>query len=79
VVGFDDIPVAEFFLPGLTTVRQDFDEVGRRGLDLLLHNLGALAEDHRERVMIPPELVVRRSTAPAPSRTRRRHEPPAPS
>jgi DNA-binding LacI/PurR family transcriptional regulator len=67
VVGFDDIPEAEFFLPALTTVRQDFDEVGRRGLDLLLHNLGALAEDHRERVMIAPEFVVRRSTAPAPS------------
>jgi DNA-binding LacI/PurR family transcriptional regulator len=71
VAGFDDIPEAEFFLPGLTTVRQDFDEVGRRGLDLLLHNLGALAEDHRERVMIAPELVVRRSTAPASSGTRR--------
>ena len=53
------------------TVRQDFDEVGRRGLDLLLHNLGALAQDHRERVMIAPEFVVRRSTAPAPAAHRR--------
>lgn len=64
VVGFDDIPEAEYFLPALTTVRQDFDEVGRQGLALLLRNLGDLAEDHRQRLMIPPELVVRDSASP---------------
>jgi len=64
VVGFDDIPEAEYFLPALTTVRQDFDEVGRQGLGLLLRNLGDLAEDHRQRLMIPPELVVRDSASP---------------
>ena len=31
MVGFDDIPEAEFFTPPLTTVRQDFSEMGRRG------------------------------------------------
>jgi DNA-binding LacI/PurR family transcriptional regulator len=36
VVGFDDIPEASFFTPALTTVRQDFAEVGRRGMDLAL-------------------------------------------
>ena len=71
VVGFDDIPEAEYFLPRLTTVRQDFDEVGRRGLDLLLHILGDLAEDHRERVMIAPTLVVRHSSGPARTGARR--------
>ncbi|GIT78675.1 LacI family transcriptional regulator [Leifsonia sp. LS1] len=30
VVGFDDIPEAAFFAPPLTTVRQDFAELGRR-------------------------------------------------
>ena len=30
VVGFDDVPEAGFFRPPLTTVRQDFDEVGRQ-------------------------------------------------
>ena len=30
VVGFDDIPESAFFLPPLTTVRQDFGELGRR-------------------------------------------------
>lgn len=32
VVGFDDIPAAAYFGPPLTTVRQDFDELGRRAL-----------------------------------------------
>ena len=32
VVGFDDIPEAAYFLPPLTTVRQDFIEMGRRSL-----------------------------------------------
>jgi DNA-binding LacI/PurR family transcriptional regulator len=63
VVGFDDIPEAEFFLPGLTTVRQNFDEVGRLGLDLLVRILDDSAGVHRERPTIPPELVVRASTS----------------
>jgi DNA-binding LacI/PurR family transcriptional regulator len=64
VVGFDDIPEAEFFLPGLTTVRQNFEEVGRRGLDLLVSILDDATGDHRERVTIAPEFVLRSSTAP---------------
>jgi DNA-binding LacI/PurR family transcriptional regulator len=32
VVGFDDIPEAQYFTPPLTTVRQDFAEIGRRSL-----------------------------------------------
>src|SRR5215212_10032467 len=39
IVGFDDIPEAEFFTPPLTTVRQDFNEMGRRGLHLLLEEI----------------------------------------
>lgn len=70
IVGFDDIPEAEFLLPALTTVHQDFDEVGRRGLDLLLNNLEHAGEEHRERVTIAPALVVRNSAA-APARGRR--------
>lgn len=36
VVGFDDIPEAAFFAPPLTTVRQDFAELGRRCVARLL-------------------------------------------
>ena len=61
VVGFDDIPEATHFYPPLTTVRQNFTEIGRRAVSLLLTELqgGTVTFD-----TIVPELVVRRSTAP---------------
>ncbi len=65
VVGFDDIPEAPYFTPPLTTVRQDFNEVGRRSLKLLLR-----AIETGDRVpagpLVEPELVIRASTATAP-------------
>jgi DNA-binding LacI/PurR family transcriptional regulator len=62
VVGFDDIPEAAHFSPPLTTVRQNFAEIGRRAVSLLLSELsGSVGQDHKQ---IAPELIVRASTAP---------------
>ncbi|WP_310017028.1 LacI family DNA-binding transcriptional regulator [Microbacterium resistens] len=36
VVGFDDVPVAAHVAPPLTTVHQDFPELGRRAVQILL-------------------------------------------
>jgi DNA-binding LacI/PurR family transcriptional regulator len=65
VVGFDDIPEAAYFTPPLTTVRQDFAEVGRRCLHLLLAQIESGATS-RSRVVVPSELVVRSSTTRSP-------------
>jgi DNA-binding LacI/PurR family transcriptional regulator len=64
IVGFDDVPEAAYFTPPLTTVRQDFAELGRRCLRILL----ARIEGDREptRLVVRPELVVRDSTGTAP-------------
>ncbi|MGH3303050.1 MAG: LacI family DNA-binding transcriptional regulator [Streptosporangiaceae bacterium] len=63
VVGFDDIAEAPYFLPPLTTVRQDFGELGRRALHLLIEHI-----DHGQPpgplLPISPDLVIRASTAP---------------
>jgi DNA-binding LacI/PurR family transcriptional regulator len=67
VVGFDDIPEAAFFQPPLTTVRQDFIEMGRRSLRLLLQTIES-GRRSEEGSLVPPELIVRRSTAPPPAR-----------
>jgi len=61
VVGFDDIPEAQYFTPPLTTVRQNFAEVGRGSLRLLLDVMRGKQPQH---LAIAPELIVRRSTAP---------------
>jgi len=64
VVGFDDLPEAPYFTPPLTTVRQDFAELGRRGVELVLARLRG-EELHPDPV--PATLLVRSSTGPAPS------------
>ena len=67
VVGFDDVPEAAFFLPPLTTVGQDFGELGRRALHLLLDRISG---GHRLQSALPiePELVMRASAGPARAR-----------
>ncbi|MPQ98532.1 LacI family DNA-binding transcriptional regulator [Modestobacter sp. I12A-02628] len=65
VVGFDDIAEAEFLCPPLTTVHQDFAEVGRRCVDVLLERVEADGGwFDGPPVVVPSELVVRASTAP---------------
>jgi DNA-binding LacI/PurR family transcriptional regulator len=65
VVGFDDVPDAAHFWPPLTTVRQDFAELGRRCMALLLGGLEA-AEEYAG--SIRPTLIVRASTGPPSTR-----------
>lgn len=61
VVGFDDLPEAAYFRPPLTTVRQDFDEVGRRAMRLVARALAG--EDRPVEDQVVPVLVTRSSTA----------------
>jgi LacI family transcriptional regulator len=66
IVGFDDIPEAGYLVPPLTTVRQDFDEVGRRCIAELLQIVAPAEPEGRSAAVdhVTPTLVVRRSTAP---------------
>jgi len=62
LVGFDDVPEAEFYIPPLTTIRPDFDAVAAACLDLLLNqiNSGMRHGDHR---VVAPALISRESVA----------------
>jgi DNA-binding LacI/PurR family transcriptional regulator len=62
IVGFDDMPEAEYFHVPLTTIRQDFAEVGGRCIERLL----ALIDGHAApmRAAIQPKLIVRASSGP---------------
>lgn len=64
VVGFDDIPLAEFLWPPLTTVQQDFHQIGDRLLDLLMRQIRGRETLTDTRITVPTRLVVRASTAP---------------
>jgi DNA-binding LacI/PurR family transcriptional regulator len=64
VIGFDDEPIAEFYLPPLTTVYQDFAALGRDAFGLLKEHLDGST---RARVVRrTPTLVVRGSVGPPP-------------
>lgn len=60
IVGFDDIPEAPYFESPLTTIRQDFAQLGEAAMSLLLGEL----EDRSAQPIAPviPNLVVRAST-----------------
>jgi DNA-binding LacI/PurR family transcriptional regulator len=64
LVGFDDQPEAAYFTPPLTTVRQDFEELGRRCMDIMRTQIedGAASTT----TVVDPELVVRSSTSSLP-------------
>jgi DNA-binding LacI/PurR family transcriptional regulator len=68
VVGFDDIPEAAYFTPPLTTIKQDFDEMGKRSVQLLLRMMAGERIDGG--ATVEPELQVRASTARAPRQPR---------
>ncbi|MCM2294027.1 LacI family DNA-binding transcriptional regulator [Allorhizobium sp. BGMRC 0089] len=71
VVGFDDIELSEFYIPSLTTIRQNRPELGRRAARTLL----TLIEDEPVSLSLPQtpvelidvELIVRQSTGPVPA------------
>jgi LacI family transcriptional regulator len=62
VVGFDDIIVAEYFNPRLTTVRQPLYKMGSAAAELLVKRILAPEEPYPHDVCFEPELIVREST-----------------
>ncbi len=75
VVGFDDSPIAHVGDPGLTTVRQDVSAKGRLAAEALTAAIGRARADgaradgraRARHVTLPTELVIRRTTGPAPT------------
>src|ERR1019366_1642318 len=61
LVGFDDAPVSAYLTPSLTTIHQDFDEVGKQALTLLL-KLVSGEKLNKRRVTVAPKLIIRAST-----------------
>jgi LacI family transcriptional regulator len=65
LAGFDDVPIARYLTPRLTTVKVDIAELGRRAVESLVNSLGG-AEDKSKKVdVIPTTLVVRESCGAA--------------
>ena len=61
VVGYDDIPMASWVTPALTTVRQPIVEKGRQAARLLVSQLSG--KHVKSPQPLATELVIRQSTA----------------
>lgn len=68
VVGFDDQPFSELVEPALTTVRQPMQRMGVEAFHLLTAALKDPKTHQARKQVFPTELVIRQSTAEAPSR-----------
>ena len=64
VMGFDDVPIAIYSDPALTTVKQPLEEMGGIAARALIERIENTAE-YRTEIVVEPELVVRGSTGPA--------------
>ncbi len=64
IVGFDDTPESAYYSPALTTIRQDFGELGQMAVQVLDQLVGAGAVAPVAQHLIQPTLVLRASTGP---------------
>ena len=65
VMGFDDIDLAEQFIPPLTSIRQDRMMIGETAAKMLLARIVTPNEENLERAtVLPVSLVIRESTSP---------------
>ncbi len=66
IVGFDDLAIASYTQPSLTTIRQPMQQMGRAATEMLLNLLTEAIPNSRRKVQ--GELIVRESAAPPKSR-----------
>lgn len=62
IVGYDNVPATALPPIGLTTVDQSGVSMGRQAAELLVSRIEGRTE--AEHILIPPHLVVRKTTAP---------------
>ena len=61
VVGFDDIRMAAWYKPALTTIRQPVYDMGRYAVHMLVEQIAGVREDYYEQIFMP-ELIIRQSS-----------------
>src|SRR5579859_1745832 len=71
VVGFDDIRAAAYHNPSLTTIRQPLHDMGQSAARILLQRIQGF-KDYPKECAVPPELIIRESTAPVSGRSHSR-------
>jgi DNA-binding LacI/PurR family transcriptional regulator len=73
VIGFDDINIAAYHTPRLTTIRQPLHDMGETAARILLQRMQGF-KDYPEEFAVPPELIIRETTAPPNGKPRKRSQ-----
>ena len=60
IMGYDDIELARYMTPPLTTIHQPKDELGELAIDTLIHRLKTPGAS-QQRLVLTPELIERQS------------------
>jgi LacI family transcriptional regulator len=66
VIGFDDILLASYVAPALTTIAQPKVEAGKRAVEFLIERIEACGQCEPQHLVLETTLIERASTAPAP-------------
>ena len=61
IIGYDDIPMASWVTPTLTTCKVDFEKMGKSAMQLLIDHIDECA-DECNNLILEPQLVIRNST-----------------
>jgi DNA-binding LacI/PurR family transcriptional regulator len=61
IVGFDDAPESAYYLPPLTTIRQDYEALGTESIHYLVELINNQEGSICQRVLVP-QLIIRQST-----------------
>jgi len=61
IVGFDDAPESAYYMPPLTTIRQDYEALGTESIHYLVELINHQETSTHQRVLMP-QLIVRQST-----------------
>ncbi len=61
IVGFDDTPESAYYLPPLTTIRQDYEALGDQSIHYLVELIRNQETPAHQRVLMP-QLIIRKST-----------------
>jgi LacI family transcriptional regulator len=67
VAGFDDIPLARFMDPPLSSVHVPICELGANAVEMLLHGITHKNDHDRKRRRVSTHLVIRRSSGGQPA------------
>ena len=65
VIGIDDVAISQYFVPSLTTVRIDREEISRKGLDLLIRLIN---REPAESITLASYEVIERESVGAPAK-----------